>query len=98
MTSPERVEALKDVPTLKEKGIDLEFTNWRGVVAPPGHLRGGQAGLDRRLHPMHESAAWKAELEKRGWVDAFATGEEFGTFLKEQDTQVAELLQTLGLA
>ena len=47
---------------------------------------------------MHESASWKAELEKRGWVDAFATGEEFGTFLKEQDTQVAELLQTLGLA
>src|SRR3954451_22567957 len=35
VTSPERVEALKDVPTLKEKGIDLEFANWRGVVAPP---------------------------------------------------------------
>jgi len=47
---------------------------------------------------MHDSAAWKAELEKRGWVDAFSTGDEFGTFLKEQDTQVAQLLQTLGLA
>ena len=25
-----------DVPTLKESGIDLDFTNWRGIVAPPG--------------------------------------------------------------
>ena len=47
---------------------------------------------------MRASAGWKAELEKRGWVDAFATGEEFGTFLKAQDTEVAEILKTLGLA
>jgi putative tricarboxylic transport membrane protein len=47
---------------------------------------------------MHESAAWKAELEKRGWVDAFETGDEFGTFLKAQDTEVAEILKKLGLA
>ena len=98
VTSAERVDALKDVPTLKEKGIDLEFTNWRGVVAPPGlSAEDKQVWIDA-FTKMHESAAWKAELEKRGWVDAFETGDEFGTFLKEQDTQVATLLQTLGLA
>jgi putative tricarboxylic transport membrane protein len=47
---------------------------------------------------MHESAAWKAELEKRGWVDAFETGDEFGAFLKAQDTEVADILKKLGLA
>jgi putative tricarboxylic transport membrane protein len=98
VTSAERVDALKDVPTLKEKGIDLEFTNWRGVVAPPGiSAEDKQVWIDA-FTKMHESAAWKAELEEKGWVDAFATGDEFGTFLKEQDTQVAQLLQTLGLA
>ena len=30
-----RLEGI-DAPTLKESGIDLVFTNWRGVVAPPG--------------------------------------------------------------
>ena len=25
-----------DAPTLTESGIDLVFTNWRGIVAPPG--------------------------------------------------------------
>jgi putative tricarboxylic transport membrane protein len=98
VTSPERVEALKDVPTLKEKGIDLEFTNWRGVVAPPGLSEEDKQVWIDAFTKMHESAAWKAVLEEKGWVDAFAPGDEFGTFLKEQDTQVAELLKTLGLA
>ncbi|HET9020526.1 MAG TPA: tripartite tricarboxylate transporter substrate binding protein [Ornithinibacter sp.] len=98
VTSAERVDALKDVPTLKEKGIDLEFTNWRGVVAPPGLSEADTQVWIDAFTKMHDSAAWKAELEKRGWVDAFATGDEFGTFLKEQDTEVAQILQTLGLA
>jgi putative tricarboxylic transport membrane protein len=97
VTSPERVEALKDVPTLKEKGIDLEFTNWRGVVAPPGLSEEDKQVWIDAFTRMHDSASWKAELEEKGWVDAFATGEEFGTFLKEQDTEVAEILKTLGL-
>ena len=47
---------------------------------------------------MHDSQAWKDEMAKRGWTDAFATGDEFGTFLKEQDTEVAAILEQLGLA
>jgi putative tricarboxylic transport membrane protein len=31
----ERVEDV-DAPTLSEAGIDLTFTNWRGILAPPG--------------------------------------------------------------
>ena len=25
----------KQVKTLKEQGLDVEITNWRGIVAPP---------------------------------------------------------------
>ncbi len=25
-----------DAPTLTEEGVDLVFTNWRGIVAAPG--------------------------------------------------------------
>ena len=97
VSGEERLETT-DAPTLTEEGIDLVLTNWRGVVAPPGlSAQDKQVWIDAFTR-MHDSAAWKAELEKRGWVDAFATGDEFGTFLKEQDTTVAQLLQTLGLA
>ena len=49
------------------------------------------------LTKMHDSQAWKDEEAKRGWTDAFQTGDEFGTFLKEQDTSVADILKELGL-
>ena len=96
VTSPERVEALKDVPTLKEKGIDLEFANWRGVVAPPGLSEEDKQVWIDAFSKMHESASWKAVLEEKGWVDAFATGDEFGVFLTRQDKMVADLLAELG--
>ena len=46
---------------------------------------------------MHDSQGVEGRAEaKRGWTDAFATGDEFGTFLKEQDTSVADILKQLG--
>ena len=98
VTSEEPVDALKEVPTLKSSGIDMVFTNWRGVVAPPGISEEDKQVWINAYTKMHDSQAWKDEMAKRGWTDAFATGDEFGTFLKEQDTEVAAILEQLGLA
>jgi putative tricarboxylic transport membrane protein len=97
VTSEKPVEALKEVPTLKSAGIDLVFTNWRGIVAPPGiSAEDKQVWIDA-LTKMHESQEWKAELTKHGWTDAFVTGDAFGTFLTDQDRAVADVLTKLGL-
>jgi putative tricarboxylic transport membrane protein len=98
VTSEQPIEALKDVKTLKEQGIDLVFTNWRGIVAPPGISDADQQAWTDALTKMHDTQAWKDEEKKRGWTDAFQTGDEFSSFMKEQDTQVAEILKQLGLA
>ncbi|WP_406040408.1 tripartite tricarboxylate transporter substrate binding protein [Micromonospora sp. NBC_00898] len=98
VTSEAPIEALKEVPTLKSAGIDLVFTNWRGIVAPPGISDADKKVWIDALTKMHDSAEWKAELTKRGWTDAFVTGDEFGTFLTEQDKAVADVLKQLGLA
>jgi putative tricarboxylic transport membrane protein len=98
VTSEKRIDALPDVPTLKESGIDLVFTNWRGIVAPPGISAADKATWINALTKMHASQGWKDEMAKRGWTDAFVTGDQFATFLKEQDKSVAEILTTLGLA
>src|SRR6478672_4326160 len=92
VTSEKPIPALKDVKTLKDQGIDLVFTNWRGIVAPPGISAADKKVWIDALTKMHDSKAWKDEEATRGWTDAFATGDEFGSFLKEQDTQVAEIL------
>lgn len=87
-----------DAPTLTESDIDLVFSNWRGVVAPPEISEEDQAKWVDALTRMQESEEWQEALETNGWTDAFATGEEYETFLTEQDQRVADVLGELGLA
>lgn len=93
----ERLENV-DAPTFIESGIDLNFTNWRGVVAPPEISDADKEKWINVLTTMHESDAWKQALETNGWTDAFITGDEFSSFLTEQDQRVADVLKALGLA
>jgi putative tricarboxylic transport membrane protein len=87
-----------DAPTLKESKIDLVFSNWRGVVAPPGISDADKASLIAALEKMHGTAGWKEALKTHSWTDAFITGDEFKSFLTDQDKRVADVLTKLGLA
>ncbi|MBO9519973.1 MAG: tripartite tricarboxylate transporter substrate binding protein [Nocardioidaceae bacterium] len=97
-TGEERLEAVPDAPTLKESDIDLVFTNWRGIVAPPGISKSAKQAWIDALEKMHDSAGWEKALTDNGWTDAFETGDDFATFLHEQDARVADTLKALGLA
>ena len=48
-------EIVSDAPTLVESDIDLVFTNWRGVFAPPGISDERRDELIAMLEEMHES-------------------------------------------
>ncbi|GAA2285032.1 C4-dicarboxylate ABC transporter substrate-binding protein [Streptomyces ruber] len=96
VTGPERVAGL-DAPTLKESGYDVNFTNWRGVVAPPGLSDAERDKLVRLFEELHASDEWRQSMERNGWDDAFLTGEEFGDFLDAQDKRVVSVLKELGL-
>jgi putative tricarboxylic transport membrane protein len=97
VTSAEPVEGL-DVKTLKEQGVDLEFTNWRGWVAPPDLQGGDKEALIELATKMHDSQEWKDALTQNGWTDAFITGDEFGTFITSENQRVGDVLSELGLA
>jgi putative tricarboxylic transport membrane protein len=97
VSGAERLDNI-DAPTLKESGVDLVFANWRGVLAPPGISDETRKYLIKLFSDMHKTKGWQAELKRNGWIDAFITGDEFGTFLKEQDERVATTLKELGLA
>ena len=97
VTSAEPVEGL-DVKTLKEQGVDLEFTNWRGWVAPPDLQGGDKEALIELVTKLHDSQEWKDALTQNGWTDAFITGDEFGTFITSENQRVGDVLSELGLA
>ena len=61
ISAPARVAGI-DVPTLKEQGVNLDFGNWRGVVAPAGISAGDKQALLDTIDTMAKSGAWKAEL------------------------------------
>ncbi len=97
-TSGEEAVEGVDAPALKAEGIDLVFTNWRGVVAPPGITEDERDRLIGVFQEMHDTPEWEKALEANSWADAFETGDDFGDFITEQDKRVADTLGELGLA
>jgi putative tricarboxylic transport membrane protein len=97
VSSAERVPSI-DAPTLKEAGVDLEFINWRGWIAPGGLDEDEKKALTDLASKMHDTQQWKDALVKNGWTDAFMGADEFATFIKQEDTRIKEVLSQLGLA
>jgi putative tricarboxylic transport membrane protein len=96
VTSEQPVEGV-DAPTLTEAGVDLTFTNWRGIVAAPDITEDEAQRHVDMITQMHDSEAWQQVLEDQGWTDAFLAGDEFGTYLDEESQRVEGVLSELGL-
>jgi putative tricarboxylic transport membrane protein len=96
VSSRERVPDA-DAPTLKEAGIDIELSNWRMMVAPPGISPDDRARLTKMFEELAKSEAWKAVLKSRGWEDTFLTGPALDAFLKTEQTRTAAVLKDVGL-
>ncbi len=97
VTGPERIPGV-NAPTLTEAGIDVQFTNWRGIVAPPGLSDTERDKLVSLVTKLVKSPEWQQALERNGWTDAFLPGEKFGRFIRDQNNRVASVLRELGLA
>ncbi|MBN6035907.1 tripartite tricarboxylate transporter substrate binding protein [Amycolatopsis sp. 195334CR] len=97
VTSPNRVPGL-DAPTLQESGVDVSFTNWRGIVAPPGISNGDKEKLVSLFTRLQDTQQWQDALRLNGWTNAFSAGDEYGAFLKAENDRVASVLKELGLA
>ena len=88
----------QDTKDLKAQGVDVEVTNWRGVVAPPGIDDATREQIVAMVDKLHETPAWTAAMEKYGWDDFYKTGDEFQAFLDSETTRVKGLIADLGLS
>jgi putative tricarboxylic transport membrane protein len=96
VTSPQRLPSV-DVPTFKEQGIDLVIANWRSVVGAPAISAAQKQALSDLIDKMVKSAAWKEVLKQKGWDNAYLPGDAFAKFLKDEQTRVRNVLQSVGL-
>jgi putative tricarboxylic transport membrane protein len=99
VTAPERLNGiLKDVPTLKELGMEKgEFTIWRGVFGPKEMDSTAKKYWNEKLKALSEHPKWKEELTAKGWESDYKDADQFTSFLKDQSTQIETLLKALGM-
>lgn len=86
-----------DAPTLTASGIDVVFTNWRGVLAPPDISDADRDRLTGLFHDLEQTPEWRQALVENSWTAAYLDGDAFAAFLQAQDEGVRESLADLGL-
>ncbi|MBB5514499.1 putative tricarboxylic transport membrane protein [Rubricella aquisinus] len=96
VTAPERVPAYDAAPTFMEQGIDTTFVNWRGFFAAPGTSDEKVAQYIAALEAMYDTEAWEVVRARNGWVNIWNPGDDFRAFLEAQETEIGDLMRTLG--
>ncbi|WP_415919891.1 tripartite tricarboxylate transporter substrate binding protein [Tateyamaria sp. SN6-1] len=96
VTADERVDAFADAPTMKEQGLDTTFVNWRGFFAAPGVSEEQLGKFQNALTQMYDTPEWEEVRARNGWVNIHNNGDEFRTFLEDQEKVIGDLMKTLG--
>ncbi len=96
VTSDDRVDAYPDAPTMKEQGNDTAFVNWRGFFAAPGLPDDKLAAYQDALTQMYGTPEWVEVRDRNGWVDIHNNGDDFRTFLEQQEQEIGDLMKKLG--
>jgi putative tricarboxylic transport membrane protein len=85
------------VRTLKEQGVDLELTNWRGIVAPPGIDEEERAKVTAWISRVLKTPAWGENLKRFEWTPFVRTGPALDAFVDSEQRRVKQVVGDLGL-
>jgi putative tricarboxylic transport membrane protein len=95
--SDKRLDAFKDVPTLKEAGFDVpNVPQTRGIVGPPAMPADAVAYYEELLRKVTASPAWRKYLHENHFEDAFVGPSETRAFLDRYEDQIRVLLKEAG--
>lgn len=98
VTTPERAEALPDVPTLRESGYpELEATNWSGLVVPSATPPSAIARLNAELVRALRNAEVQEKFKAQGMFPSSGTPEQFATLLQSEATKYARVVREAGV-
>ncbi len=92
-----RDPALPDVPTAIEQGVNVSLEAWRGIAAPKGTPRAVIAILETAIRKTVEEPEFIKGSENLNVRPAFAPAAEFGDLVAKEDTDLARLMQIIGL-
>lgn len=88
---------LKDIPTLKEAGVDFEWQNFRYAMGGPGMPAETRAFWQKTLAEMVKTPTWQKMLERYRWGDEFMV-DGLDAYLDETQDQILKVARQLGMA
>ncbi len=90
--------ALAGVPTLREQGMDIVVSNWRGIVGAKGLSAAQIAYWEDVFAKVVAVEEWGKSLEAQSWDGNFLRSGEFGKYLENDYNQTRAIMSDLGLA
>jgi tripartite-type tricarboxylate transporter receptor subunit TctC len=93
-----RDPAFKDVPTLKELGINWTMGAWRGIAAPKGTPPEIVAILEKALAKVVRTKEYNDFMNAGPFGILWSPSAEFGKFMAEQDATMGVLMKEAGVA
>jgi putative tricarboxylic transport membrane protein len=96
--SSKRLASLPDVPTLRESGIDVVATQWRGVAAAKGIPKEAETILIAAFKRLSDSKTWQESyLRENNLTPQYMAPEEFRRYLETDTQQTRQILTEMGL-
>jgi tripartite-type tricarboxylate transporter receptor subunit TctC len=93
-----RDPAFRDVPTLKELGINWTMGAWRGITVPKGTPAEIVALLEKALDKVARSKEFADFMNAGPFGILWKPAAEFGKFMAEQDATMGVLMKEAGVA
>ena len=97
VSTPRRVAALPEVPTISEAGFPGgEFIFWLGMLAPSRTPREIVNKLNAEINRAQDSADMKQRLENLGAESMKMKPEQFDAFIRQEYTTLGEVMRAAG--
>jgi tripartite-type tricarboxylate transporter receptor subunit TctC len=97
ISGEKRLASLPDVPTLKESGLDLTMSLWRGVAVPKGTPDAVIARLERAFTQAAQSPEFREFATRMGAVVELRGARDFDAFIAKDDRDISALMEQIGL-
>ena len=97
VTSPERLAAAPEVPTMSEKGVPFVRFGWLGICAGAGTPQAAVELLNRHVVEAVKAPDYRQLIEKAGSIALSSTPEDLAKILAETYAQTAATVREFAL-
>lgn len=91
----ERIETLKEIPTLSELGYNIVSGTWRGIAVPKGTNKEIIETLNKAIEKVTSSEEFIEFMNKANFGIKYLGPEDFNNFIEEDTKVIKEIVDNL---